>query len=357
VVETPWEGAAVSINVSCTCGKQFQTSDENAGRRARCPACGRDLVIPGLAPLEPIGGELEPGLEKGAPERTSGKAIASLVLGITSLFCLIFTGFPAIILGVLGLRDIDRSHGRVTGKGMATTGIVLGGISSTMLPFIAVLIALLLPAVQAAREAARRAQCMNNLKQIALAMHNYHDANNVLPPPMTYSPEQQPLLSWRVLLLPYLGEDALYKEFKLDEPWDSPTNKPLLERMPKVFACPSTDFPTTPPAATTYQVLIGPGTIFERPEGIRFADMTDGSSNTLMVVESSVPVPWTQPGGLAYTPKAPIPQLGSRHPGGFNAAFADGSVRFLKNSLDPATLDAIVTRNGNEVVSVDSYSN
>jgi prepilin-type processing-associated H-X9-DG protein len=125
--------------------------------------------------------------------------------------------------------------------------------------------------------------------------------------------------------------------------------------MPKVFACPSTVFSTTPPAATTYQVLIGPGTVFERPEGIRFADMTDGTSNTLMVVESTDPVPWTQPGGLAYTPEAPIKKLGNIHPGGFNAAFADGSVRFLKNSLDPATLDAIVTRSGGEVVSAASY--
>jgi prepilin-type processing-associated H-X9-DG protein len=74
-----------------------------------------------------------------------------------------------------------------------------------------------------------------------------------------------------------------------------------------------------------------------------------------MVVESMAPVPWSQPSGLTYTPKAPIQGLGSAHPGGYNAAFADGSVKFLKNSISPATLESLITRNGGEVISSDAF--
>ncbi len=343
------------ILVNCKCGKQFQTKDENAGRRARCPECGTGLIIPnpgggGVADVIENPYLAPPTPQDAAPfvePRTSGKAIASLVLGISSLLCLIVTGLPAIILGAMGLSDISGSRGSITGKGMATTGIVLGGITSTMLPVIAVLIALLLPAVQAAREAARRSTCINNLKQVALAMHSYHDQHGVLPPVSTFDPEGRPLLSWRVVILPYLGHEKLYHQFKLDAPWDSPANKPLMAQMPPVFACPS--WPNGGPESTTYQVLIGPGTLFEKAVGIAFREVTDGTSNTLMVLETKTLTPWTQPTALTYTPKQPIEGLGSYHTGGFNAAFADGSVRFIKDSTAPGTLEALATRNGGDV--------
>src|SRR4051794_3818491 len=246
-MRNPSEISPVPILVTCMCGKQFQTKDENAGRRARCPDCGRELIIPGPGAPGDFGPdpyrETDPGRGgvdfgpapvKGIGPGTSGKAIASLVLGMMSLVCTLFTGIPAIILGLLGLSDIERSRGLRTGKGMAITGIVLGGLGSTLV-VLAVLIALLVPAVQAAREAARRSQCVNNLKQIGLAMHNYNSAYDVFPPAVITDPDGKPLLSWRVLLLPFLDEQALYEQFKLDEPWDSPNNKPLLSRMPKVF--------------------------------------------------------------------------------------------------------------------------
>src|ERR1700676_3675353 len=108
-----------------------------------------------------------------------------------------------------------------------------------VIAIIAVLIALLLPAVQAAREAARRAQCVNNLKQIGLAMHNYHSTYDCFPPAVTADDQGRPLLSWRVLILPYLEEAPLYAQFHLDEPWDSPHNLPLASKMPRVYTCPS----------------------------------------------------------------------------------------------------------------------
>ena len=216
-----------------------------------------------------------------------------------------------------------------------------------------VAIALLLPAVQAAREAARRAQCSNNLKQIALAMYNYESANGTFPPAAILGPDGKPLLSWRVAILPYLELNPLYQQFHLDEPWDSPNNKPLMDEMPSVFVCPST--PGTPGHAC-YGILTGAGMAFEGKTGHKVSDFTDGTSNTLMVVETNDSGPWTQPGGIdAIEPAALLEAMGSMHPGGFNAAFADGSVHFLKRTIAPAVLKALSTRGGGEVIGAGDY--
>ena len=108
-----------------------------------------------------------------------------------------------------------------------------------VIAIIAVLIALLLPAVQAAREAARRSQCVNNLKQIGLAMHNYHAQQNKFPGAAITNKQGKPLLSWRVAILPLLDQQGLYEKFKLDEPWDSPHNRALLTSI--LFRLPSSE--------------------------------------------------------------------------------------------------------------------
>jgi prepilin-type processing-associated H-X9-DG protein len=341
----------VPITVTCTCGTQVQTKDENAGRRARCPDCGTEIVIPGGGGAVGVGDEFATPPYKGGAAGTSGKAIASLVLGMMSLLCSFFTGIPAIILGVLGLRDIDRSHGLRTGKGLAIAGIVLGSLGCLLF---LVSLALVIPAVQAAREAARRAQCVNNLKQIGLAMHNYASANDCLPPALIADADGRPMHSWRVAILPYMEASPTYNAYNFNVPWDSPLNATAIATMPNVYHCPS--LPEAPPNTTTYQVLVGPGALFEGPNAVtRFAQVTDGTSNTLAVVESTTPVHWAQPTDITYTPKAPIKGLGSPHPGGFNALFADGSVKFLKGTVPPATLDKLATRAGNEPIGPDEY--
>src|SRR6476661_8060061 len=108
-----------------------------------------------------------------------------------------------------------------------------------VIAIIAVLVALLLPAVQQAREAARRSQCKNNLKQIGLALHNYHDVNGCFPPAYIADENGKPMHSWRVLILPYLDQAALHTEYNFSEPWDGPNNSRLLARRPAVYACPS----------------------------------------------------------------------------------------------------------------------
>jgi prepilin-type processing-associated H-X9-DG protein len=221
--------------------------------------------------------------------------------------------------------------------------------------------ALLLPAVQASREAARRAQSVNNLKQIGLAMHNFLSVQNHFPGPIR-DKDGKPVLSWRVAILPFLEQQALFNEFKQDEPWDSPHNKALLERMPDVFAVPGA---RAEPGLTFYRGFSGKSTLFDETNkaGVGIATVTDGTSNTLGAVEAKEAVPWTKPDSdipfdpdmrAAEDPKL-LAQMGEHFSGGFNALFLDGSVHFIKKTVSPAVLRALITRDRGEVVSSDSF--
>jgi len=211
--------------------------------------------------------------------------------------------------------------------------------------------------VQKARSSALRSQCVNNLKQIGLAMHNYHDKYNAFPPAYSTSREGKPLLSWRVQLLPYLEQQALYKEFKLDEPWDSPHNKPLIAKMPPMFACPAGSRKLAREGLTCYLTPRGPHTIFPGPNPIKLQEITDGTSNTIFVLEANDnrAVPWTKPDDWEVPAAPSLQDLTGHHPGGTNAAFADGSVHFLKETIDPELFLHLLTRNGGEVISADRF--
>jgi Protein of unknown function (DUF1559) len=183
-------------------------------------------------------------------------------------------------------------------------------------------------------------------------MHNYHDVNGRFPPAAVYSKDGKPLLSWRVLLLPYLEQDALYKEFHLDEPWDSEHNKKLLARMPKLLAVPP-DEKALAAHETHYQAFVGKGTVFEGKKGVRISDITDGTSNTIMFVEAARAVPWTKPQDLPFNPSRSLPKLGGLFPQGFNATFCDGSVHFIRNTIKPETLKLLIMRNDGQVIPAD----
>jgi RNA polymerase sigma factor (sigma-70 family) len=200
---------------------------------------------------------------------------------------------------------------------------------------------------QAARleQAEARKEVINTLKQLALAMHNYHDAHGHLPPAAIYSKDGKPLLSWRVALLPFLGENELAREFKMDEPWDSPHNKKLLAKMPQLFA------PVAGKAkanATFYRVFTGKGTVFDGKKGIRLQDITDGTSNTLLIVQAGDAVPWTKPDELPYDPARALPKFGQQFKGGFYIALCDGSVRFVQTPIDEKAFRALITPNGGD---------
>ncbi len=214
-----------------------------------------------------------------------------------------------------------------------------------------VMVALLLPAVQASREAARRAQSMNNMKQIGLAMHNFHATKNAFPAAYSTDEQGKPLLSWRVHVLPYLEAQWLYEQFRLDEPWDSPHNKKLLPLMPQVYRSPNS---TAAPGKTNYMTVRMEGSAFPGKEKIGIREIKDGTSNTIMFVEANddSAVDWTKPDDFVPDEKNPMKGLTGLRPGGFNAALCDGSVRFISETLDKEVLKNLFQRNdGNPVPS------
>ncbi len=210
-----------------------------------------------------------------------------------------------------------------------------------------VLVGLLLPAVQQARAAARRVQSMNNSRQLALAMHNYHAAYGRLPAQASYDKNGKPLLSWRVHILPFIEEAALYDQFHLDEPWDSPHNRKLVSQMPQFYQSPSV---AGQDGKTVYLGVAGEGMMFGK-EGRDFADLKDGSSNTVWTVETNPDhaVEWTKPEDWTPNERNPLEGLGGVNAGGFIVTMVDGSVRFISNNVDSETWKAMLTIDGGEV--------
>ena len=214
-------------------------------------------------------------------------------------------------------------------------------------------IAALTESVKAARGAARRAQSMNNLKQIGLAFHNYADQHGRFPPAVLYGPDGKTPHSWRVALLPYLDQEALYRQYRLNEPWDSPNNKKIAETAMPIYRHPDAPQDST---SAAYFALVGENTIFtgEKAAGDKagraFRDITDGTSNTILVVEAQRDIPWTKPEDIPFDPEKDLPELGGYTEGGFHAAFADGSVKFIADAIEATTLKALISRAGNEVI-------
>ncbi len=216
----------------------------------------------------------------------------------------------------------------------------------------------LLPAQRGARPAARRSQCKNNLKQIGLALHNYHETFGSFPPAFIADASGRPMHSWRVLILPYLDQAPLYNEYRFDEPWDGPHNRKLGDTVLQVFNCPSEDHGGKggPSAMTDYVAVVGPETMWPDRGAVALGDVRDGASNTLQVVEvANSGIPWIEPRDLHVVQMAPTINsksgqgISSRHVGGANALMADGSVRFISENLSAADLLAWLTARAGDV--------
>jgi Protein of unknown function (DUF1559) len=177
------------------------------------------------------------------------------------------------------------------------------------------------------RDSANRAESSNNLKQIVIAAHNYHDANMRMPANVV-GKDGEAILSWRVQLLPYLEHEQLYKQFKFDEPWNGPNNIQLVEKMPKLFESPRAIVKKK--GYTVYQGFSGKGCLF-RPDNsaLRITDITDGTSNTFFAVEASTAVPWTKPADIPFDSEKDLPDFGKAYGHKPVLAMCDGSVRVL----------------------------
>ncbi|HEX5102550.1 MAG TPA: DUF1559 domain-containing protein [Pirellulaceae bacterium] len=281
------------IAYSCPhCGKQYSVADQYAGQTGPCASCGKSISIPLV------------GAGAYAP-RPAGGGGGGIAIAIAAIVVVLF-----LCAG--------------------------GGV------------ALILPAVQAAREAARRAQSSNNLKQIGIAMHNYHDVYNTFPPAVVTGANGQPLYSGRVLLLPFMEQSNLFEAWAKDKAWDSPENMALSQTAIKVFQDPS-NANTGNAAQTDYVFVTGTGTIFDPAlgRGTRLQDITDGTSNTIMVIEMrGSGINWAEPRDIDMSAAIPLPP--SSHAGGNVVLFADGSVRNISTNVPPTTVHALTTRSGGE---------
>jgi len=289
--------------------------------------------------------------------RVVAEAILPLVPNLMQMLGPIF---PPLDTSNLPPAEVIVSHLQPTvfAVGRTADGVALvsrrtlpGGNIGASVPLAA---AVALPAIGPARQAARRSQATNNLKQIGLAMHNYHDTYRAFPAGYNADEDGKALLSWRVHVLPFIEQRQLYEQFHLDEPWDSPHNKELIEQMPEIYRSPDS---SGEPGKTNYLGVGGADGIFVKPKagdklGTRMAQVTDGTSNTIMAVEvpDESAVTWTKPGDFAPNKENPTRGLLGLRPDMFLAAFTDGSVQVIAESVDADVLNAMFTKSGGEAV-------
>ncbi len=283
------------------CGLETTVADQYAGQTGPCSRCGKPVTMPGTQAV--------PGAPFSPPPKPASKA--------------------PILLIVLGVALVVA---------LGCGGVLLG---------------LLIPAVQSSREAARRAYCQNNLRQIGMALLQYEMTNQGFPPAVSTDDLGKPMKSWRVAILPYLEEQALYQQYDSKQPWDSPQNRALGNTPLKIFRCPSDPGAATNAAETNYVRVVGKDTVGGMPnEAVRLDQITDGASKTILLVEvSGLHVNWEEPRDvtvdefLDMVAKSATQGRASPHPGGFYALMADGSVHFIKNTIDPKTLRSLLLRN------------
>ncbi len=221
------------------------------------------------------------------------------------------------------------------------------------------LVALLLPVRCTAREAARRCQCRNNLKQIALALHNYHKTYGCFPPAYTVDGRGQRIHSWRALILPFVEGGYKNGDYDFNQPWNSPKNIAFAEESSlfETFSCPTEYLDPTDRRTTSYVMLVGPNAFANGSTCRKLEDITDKLGKTIIVGElSHSGILWTEPSDLDVSTmsfKLNDPNhvgLRSDHSGGVHVAFADGSVSFLYDSIAPEALEAMTTINGGEEI-------
>jgi hypothetical protein len=374
------------IHITCECGKALHAPDEFAGRQTRCPQCKRPVTLPAAAvaleldpapppaaPAEAVAQPAEaailpavpldfpppgamaaaqpmPAFGPPAAPGTSKQAIFSLVLGCIS-FCLpLVLSVPAIVLGFLGLSAINKSGGQMAGKGMAITGLVLGFVTLPLFVVYALFFYGVIVGVTTARDAATRISASNSLKQIGIALHIHHDQYLTFPTEAEGPRVEESRLSWRVQILPALGETTLYKRFRHHEPWDSPTNKALLSEMPLVYL--DRRFQTEADRAkglTYFRGFVGQDSVLGTPGGCALGIVMNagGASNTIVVVEAGDPVPWTKPEDPSFNGDSPF---GGPERVDFLVLYADGHVVTTKRNTDRKLIRARIRWNNTEIL-------
>ncbi|MGI8982004.1 MAG: DUF1559 domain-containing protein [Pirellulaceae bacterium] len=288
----------MAIQFSCPhCGKQTSVADQYAGQSGPCAACGKNVTVPFA------GGPAYPG-PAAQGSGAGGAGMAALIVGIVLLGGLLVCG------GVVAL------------VAFRTIGTV--------------------------RTSATRMNSQNNLKQLGLAIHMYHDVHGALPPAIVKDADGKPLYSGMVLLLPFLEQDALYKQFDQSKAWDDPANLNLSRQMIPTFMNPSST--DGRPGHCDYMLVGGPNAMLSETGKNSLGNVMDGTSNTIMAVEvgsGNTLESWAQP--VAWDPSQPF---NSPDPTMVNVLFGDGSVRALPKTLPVQTLRLITDRQDGQAVNL-----
>jgi ribosomal protein S27E len=290
------EPVAMPIQFACPhCGKQTVVADQFAGQTGPCAACGQTVTVP-------VGGMGSLGAPAGPARSSSGPSVLLVILGV-------------FLFGLL----------------------ICGGLA----------VALIIPAANTAKQAAKRMNSMNHLKQLGIALHSYHDVHGCFPPAVVNDAQGNPLYSGRVLLLPYLEQSGLYERFDKSKAWDSPENLPISQTMVPTFLDPAR---TTGNAyRSDYVFVTGQGTVFEANRKVNIAEIVDGTSNTVAMFETSQgPTSWAEPSDWDVS-------SGTLPPGNHERVrlflYCDGSIRPVDHATAQQFIRAITSRNGGEVVS------
>jgi prepilin-type processing-associated H-X9-DG protein len=297
--------------------------------------------------------------------RLSRAAVASLLFGLATPVGLAATGLAALVLGVQGVRAVNRSDGRLRGRGFAVAGIVLGGLGIA-----ATVLGLLVVVLVDWHVRAQRVECLNNLRQIGSAAQAYHNDHQSFPPGTLSNADLPPerRLSWFVALPPYLQEKGpaidklreLDGKIDLSRAWDDPANAPAAATDVYLCRCPADAGadPRVNPGHATYVGIAGVGPdaaqvpltdpragAFGYDRVLRRDDLTAGAAPTLFAVETTRDNgPWTAGGPPTVRgvdpddapPLGPGRPFGGLHPGGANVLWADGSGGFMRDTVSPA---------------------
>lgn len=284
----------MTIEFACPhCGHQTNVAERFAGQSGPCSSCGQTITIPALPPT----GSARP--------RRRRTWLETLLVGISCLLFLLCIG----------------------------------------LPFLAA------PNMRGAWDLQRRFECEANLEQIATAVSLYEADYGSFPPPYTTDAEGNRLQSWRTLLLPYLGEEALYESLELDEPWDSEANRLWHGTPVDVYQCPADSSGDS--TNTSYVMIVGGEGVFDDGKPRKAVEVTDGASATILLVEvTGGGIHWMEPRDLQWEEMDfavnGTKSISSEHEGGAHVMMCDGSVKFLKDDMPPAEVRALATRAGEE---------
>jgi prepilin-type processing-associated H-X9-DG protein len=295
--------------------------------------------------------------------RTSPAALVSFLLGLASLALFALTGLPALLLGLRGLREVNASDGRLRGRWLALTGLALGGLATT----VTVVWALAEVALRL-RATSHRTECVNNLRQLGLALNGHLDAHGAFPPAAILNPRLPPQrrLSWLAAILPDLGEGTpagkRYEDLagRLDRrrAWDAPANALVVRTPIPLFLCPAhPDYAPRSSSFTTYVGIAGVGLdaanlprtdpragMFGYDRGVKLREVTALISSVMMVTETAEDNgPWAagghptvrgvDPATTQYI--GPDRPFGGLHRGGLNVLYVDLSVRWLSDAVEP----------------------